>query len=256
VHLTSEQFEAAQARGCQFQPASEAQIRQMAMQRRIFWLGAQAFTAQRSDGFFETAATLQKLLVEEGKAVEAPAPSQAAPGDDAPPAGASQPAEAAEAPVAAAHDRAAPAAPPAAPAPVVDAPEPATPAATHQRRRPEPVGDGATPDQSELELELAAELPQQPEPDAVLRMAQPAAPAIATPSTAPMPVDERDVMQCLVTIVDGYARHNAMGAAELSALIANVHDTLSGLLHAEEAPVPEPSAARQGPSRRRRGRPG
>lgn len=62
MHLTAEQFQAAQARGCAFQPANPEQIHQMAMQRRVFWLQDQAYLALRPDGFFETAATLAKLL--------------------------------------------------------------------------------------------------------------------------------------------------------------------------------------------------
>jgi hypothetical protein len=259
VHLTSEQFEAAQTRGCQFQPASEAQIRQMAMQRRIFWLGEQAFTAQRSDGFFETAATLQKLLAGEAEAESPPAPA------------APQPAAAGIAAIAATDSPPA-LAEPAAPA---GGPEPATPPshrpAPRLRNRPGAAQDLATPTQPVLTLVSGAEMAPQPGPAAVPHAGQapaaapPAAaspvapPPVAPPPAAPppaMPADEREVMQCVVTIVHGYARHNAMGAAELSALIANVHDTLAGLLHAPAATMPESAAAPPRLSRRRRGRAG
>ncbi|HWX51535.1 MAG TPA: hypothetical protein VNZ61_26110 [Roseomonas sp.] len=60
--LTLEQRSAAESRGCRFVPATGEQIATLAMQRRVFWLDGQAFLAMRPDGFFETAATLQRLL--------------------------------------------------------------------------------------------------------------------------------------------------------------------------------------------------
>ncbi|WP_131829617.1 hypothetical protein, partial [Teichococcus deserti] len=62
MHLTREQFRIAEALGCSFQPAAPEQISRLSMQRRVFWLGEQAFLVQRRDGFYETAATLTRLL--------------------------------------------------------------------------------------------------------------------------------------------------------------------------------------------------
>lgn len=94
MHITAEQFLLAQAHGCRFVPATESQVHGLAMQRRIFWLEGQAFLAIRPDGFQETAATLQSLLLGpppvSASATDEVLPTQAE-GDEA--ASAPQPAE-------------------------------------------------------------------------------------------------------------------------------------------------------------------
>ncbi|MFC3127607.1 hypothetical protein ACFOD4_21290 [Pseudoroseomonas globiformis] len=62
MQITQEQIRLAEAHGCRFAPASPAQAQTFAMQRRIFWHEGQPWVAQRGDGFYETAATLQSLL--------------------------------------------------------------------------------------------------------------------------------------------------------------------------------------------------
>ncbi|MFC3127220.1 hypothetical protein ACFOD4_19300 [Pseudoroseomonas globiformis] len=64
AELTPEDRLAAEARGCRFLAATPQQVATMAMQRRVFWVEGQAWLAMRRDGFFETAATLQRLLRE------------------------------------------------------------------------------------------------------------------------------------------------------------------------------------------------
>jgi len=88
VHITTEQFRQAQARGCRFVPATESQVHGLAMQRRIFWLDGQAFLAIRPDGFQETAATLQSLLLRPLPPAPVPARTEAPQpeGPDEPPA--------------------------------------------------------------------------------------------------------------------------------------------------------------------------
>jgi hypothetical protein len=63
MELTQQQIEAAQACGCTFIPASEAQVARLSMQRRIFIIGGKPFVAARDDdGFHETHATLARLI--------------------------------------------------------------------------------------------------------------------------------------------------------------------------------------------------
>ena len=64
MDLTEEQVEAAEACGCAFLPATEAQVARLSMQRRVFRIGGSPFVATRDGGgFFETHGTLT-LLVE------------------------------------------------------------------------------------------------------------------------------------------------------------------------------------------------
>lgn len=87
MQLTEEQVEAAVAGGCSFVEASEAQVRQFSMQRRIFYIEGRPFLAARGDGFYETAGTLtarmtaamQQSKVDEAEAeqVTEPPPSAA-----------------------------------------------------------------------------------------------------------------------------------------------------------------------------------
>jgi outer membrane biosynthesis protein TonB len=74
LQLTDEQVETARALGCRFIPASEAQVRQFSMQRRVFQIGGQPFLAARADGFYETAGTLMAQVAEAIKQREETAP--------------------------------------------------------------------------------------------------------------------------------------------------------------------------------------
>ena len=64
MQLTDEQAETARAEGCRFVPATEAQVRQFSMQRRVFTIGGAPYLAARQDGFYETAGTLLALIGE------------------------------------------------------------------------------------------------------------------------------------------------------------------------------------------------
>jgi hypothetical protein len=71
VDLTQEQIEAAEACGCAFLPATEAQVARLSMQRRVFTLGGRPFLATRDGGgFHETHATLARLIEGHGRGVE------------------------------------------------------------------------------------------------------------------------------------------------------------------------------------------
>ena len=67
MDLTQEQVEAAQACGCAFFPASEAQVALLSMQRRVFRIDGSPFVATRDGGFFETHATLARLVEAHGR---------------------------------------------------------------------------------------------------------------------------------------------------------------------------------------------
>jgi hypothetical protein len=68
VDLTQEQVEAAEACGCAFLPATEAQVALLSMQRRIFRIDGSAFVATRDGGgFFETHGTLTLLVEGHGR---------------------------------------------------------------------------------------------------------------------------------------------------------------------------------------------
>ena len=68
MELTQEQVEAAQACGCTFLPASEAQVARLSMQRRVFTLGRKPFVATRDGGGFpETHASLTRLIEAHGR---------------------------------------------------------------------------------------------------------------------------------------------------------------------------------------------
>jgi hypothetical protein len=70
VELTEEKVEIAKACGCAFFPASEAQVARLTMQRRIFTLDGKPFVATRDGGgFFETHATLTRLIETRGRGV-------------------------------------------------------------------------------------------------------------------------------------------------------------------------------------------
>lgn len=68
MELTQEQVEAAEARGCAFLPADEAQVARLSMPRRVFTRGGRPFVATRDGGgFLETHATLARLIEPEGR---------------------------------------------------------------------------------------------------------------------------------------------------------------------------------------------
>src|SRR3954453_1168298 len=68
MDLTRQQVEAAEACGCTFVPANEAQVARLSMQRRIFTLGGRPFVATRDGGgFHETHATLAHLIETSGQ---------------------------------------------------------------------------------------------------------------------------------------------------------------------------------------------
>ena len=63
MDLTQGQVEAANACGCAFFPATEAQVARLSMQRRIFRIDGKPFLATRDGGgFFETQGTLSVLI--------------------------------------------------------------------------------------------------------------------------------------------------------------------------------------------------
>ncbi len=68
MDLTREQVEAAEACGCAFVPASEAQVALLSMQRRVFRIDGSPFVATRDGGgFFETHGTLARLIEARGR---------------------------------------------------------------------------------------------------------------------------------------------------------------------------------------------
>ena len=71
MDLTQEQVEAAEACGCAFLLATEAQVALLSMQRRVFRLGGKSFMATRDGGgFFETHGTLTLLVEGHGRGGE------------------------------------------------------------------------------------------------------------------------------------------------------------------------------------------
>ena len=68
MDLTQEQVEAAEACGCAFLPATEAQVALLSMQRRVFRIDGGPFVATRDGGgFFETHGTLTLLVDGHGR---------------------------------------------------------------------------------------------------------------------------------------------------------------------------------------------
>ncbi len=61
LELTPDQLAAARARGCAFLPATDDQVRRLAVQRRVFRVEGRPFVATRDCGFLETWATLAAL---------------------------------------------------------------------------------------------------------------------------------------------------------------------------------------------------
>lgn len=75
--LTDDQIAAAKAAGCSFQPVPPTQLARFAMQRKVFHIAGAPVLATRGGGLFETAATLEGLLVL-GRARIGAGPAQAA----------------------------------------------------------------------------------------------------------------------------------------------------------------------------------
>ena len=92
LELTPDQLAAARARGCAFLPATDDQVRRLAVQRRVFRLDGRPFVATRNGGFFETWGTLLALIgklrpdaPEQNSGVAtAPSPEDAGPSDPEP----------------------------------------------------------------------------------------------------------------------------------------------------------------------------
>jgi hypothetical protein len=80
VQLTEEQVEVAETLGCRFVEASEAQVRQFSMQRRVFQIAGKAYLATRADGFYETAGTLAALIAQAMEQPKVPMPDPEASG--------------------------------------------------------------------------------------------------------------------------------------------------------------------------------
>ena len=78
MDLTEEQVEAAEACGCAFFPATEAQVALLSMQRRVFHVDGKPFMATRDGGgFIETHGTLSLLVGDHGRGA-APAKQETA----------------------------------------------------------------------------------------------------------------------------------------------------------------------------------
>ncbi len=68
MELTPDQLAAARACGCVLTPATEDQVRRFSMQRRVFRIDGRPFVATRDGGgFFETHATLARLIEVHGR---------------------------------------------------------------------------------------------------------------------------------------------------------------------------------------------
>ena len=62
LQLSSDQIAAAKACGIAFLPASPDQVQRLSMQLKVFRIDGQPYLATRDGGFFETAATLERLI--------------------------------------------------------------------------------------------------------------------------------------------------------------------------------------------------
>lgn len=87
MHLSPEDIAAAEACGINFQPASDAQVQRMAMQRKVFYRAGEPILATRGDGFFETVGTLRQLIEEGRRQRRDPAQWKPTSRDEAPAAG-------------------------------------------------------------------------------------------------------------------------------------------------------------------------
>jgi outer membrane biosynthesis protein TonB len=229
VQLTDEQVEAARAQGCRFVEATEAQVRQFSMQRRVFQIGDKPYLATREDGFYETAGTLMARIAEVMKRRKAAAPepeaqeAAAEPAEEAPP-----PAEVPEARETSAPDKA-PEAEEAVASDKVTEEEEATVPKAREAAAPDEVLEAEEAVASdEVTEEVAPPEAAEPLLATSAREAPPVAPLqAAAPATS---VDRSStVLTAMKTIAKGYARGHQVDAAQLSTLLTTVHRTLSGL---------------------------
>ncbi len=191
MQLSNEQADAARALGCRFIAATEAQVRQFSMQRRVFTIEGKPFLAARQDGFYETAGTLQALIADVMRRKAAPpAPEPAA---DSP----------VEQPVAEEE-------------PVADA----LPAPQDAEAEGEAADDVAIDD--EMEDEVAEE------EQSVAQLPAPS-PVAVVPARKSRPGAVPPVMAATVTIVRGFAHRGTLDTASLTELVASVHGTLQRL---------------------------
>jgi hypothetical protein len=65
MHLSPDQVAAAVFVGVGFPRASPDQVQRLSMQRKVFRIGGEAVLATRDGSFFETAATLERLIAKE-----------------------------------------------------------------------------------------------------------------------------------------------------------------------------------------------
>ncbi|MFC7551681.1 hypothetical protein ACFQU7_04260 [Pseudoroseomonas wenyumeiae] len=191
MQLTDEQVKAAEAQGCRFVEATEAQVRQFSMQRRVFQIGDKPYLATREDGFYETAGTLMARVAEVLRQQEASAPAEEPVAEEA--------AEVPQAEETAAAD---------------ETPEAEAAAPAEEAAEPEavPEADEAPEAAEPAPIELAKEAPA------------------PVPATVPSSADQPSaVLSAMKTIAKGYARGHQVDAAQLSTLLTTVHRTLSGL---------------------------
>ena len=218
MHLTREQFRIAETLGCSFQPAAPDQIARLSMQRRVFWLDDQAFLGQRQDGFYETAATLTRLL-QEAKVALPPEAVLAEP-EPAPPALA----EPVLVEPAAVEPTVAEPAPAAAAVPEEEAAaEPPPPARAAPRRR-QPVAPAPAPEETG---EAPEDQPDdQPEPAAAAEAMAEAAPIAALlPRVAPPPSARAETAR----LVAAFVASTPVAPAELPELIRSIHQSVLSL---------------------------
>jgi hypothetical protein len=213
LQLTTEQVETAKAQGCRFIAASDAQVRQFAMQRRVFQIDGQPFLAARQDGFYETAGTLIALIADairqrEDMAPPAPAfasdenPGEVNPGGESPSEDNADDDSIVDDSVGRATDEA--------PDETSYKAEPRPRVA----RKPRLVRAEPAPDAS-AGLDMFAALPAED--------------AVAEPGMPAGPPRQVQVLSAMATIAKGYGQGHELDAGQLSALLETVHRSLRGL---------------------------
>jgi len=218
LQLTEAQVATAEAQGCRFVPASEGQVRQYSMQRRVFQVKGQAFLIMRHDGFYETAGTLLALIA------NAPIPATPA---SPPPVLPIEPAPAPEPEIEAA------------PEPKIEvAPEPEQPPKAEAVAEHDADAD-ADADADEVVVEDAA--PAKPPRQAILSLPEPQAgrrtqrgkaaraEALVEPPAPATPEAQADVMAAMRTITTGYVAGHQVDATQLTDLLTTVHRSLRAL---------------------------
>ncbi len=228
VHLTRDQFRIAETLGCSFQPAAAEQIARLSMQRRVFWLDNQAYLALRGDGFYETAATLSRLLQEAEAARPARPAFVAAP--PAPPVEEPAPSEEPTPAAAAAPPETQPEAEPEAPAaPAAKAPQrrrKAVAAPPEPEPEPEPEAAPAVPVAGDiLEATSGEDLPAEAaaEPAGADAPDLPAAEVLALPPVAAAVILPLSARAATAGLVAAYVASTPVAATELPELIRGIH---------------------------------